>query len=87
MQKSGLSDKEGGNTDSKVAEKPPRPSFWRLLALNKPEWPYLLLGTIGAVAAGLVNPFWALIVSQVRDSCRLLTGALEFHLCVWALLA
>jgi hypothetical protein len=74
MQKSGLSDKEGGNADSKVAEKLPRPSFWRLLALNKPEWPYLLLGTIGAIAAGLVNPFWALIVSQVRDSCRLLIG-------------
>lgn len=82
MQKSGLSDKEGGNADSKVAEKPPRPSFWRLLALNKPEWPYLLLGTIGAIAAGLVNPFWALIVSQVRDSCRLLIGVFGICVCV-----
>jgi ATP-binding cassette subfamily B (MDR/TAP) protein 1 len=83
MQKSGLSDKEGENADSKVAEKPPRPSFWRLLALNKPEWPYLLLGTIGAIAAGLVNPFWALIVSQVSDSCRLLIGLIVF--CVFVL--
>lgn len=65
-QRSGLGDEEAGDKEQKVAGKAPRPSFWRLLALNKPEWPYMLLGTIGAVAAGLVNPFWALIVSTVR---------------------
>lgn len=39
--------------------------FWRLVKLNAPEWPYALLGTVGAVLAGLVNPLFALIISEL----------------------
>jgi ABC-type multidrug transport system fused ATPase/permease subunit len=47
---------------------PPPPSLWRLLKLNAPEWPYALLGTIGAVMAGVETPLFALAISQVLVS-------------------
>jgi hypothetical protein len=42
-----------------------RPSFWRLLKLNRPEWPYAVLGTLGAIMAGVETPFFALAISEV----------------------
>lgn len=41
------------------------PPFWRLLKLNRPEWPYAVLGTLGAIMAGVETPFFALAISQV----------------------
>ena len=41
------------------------PIFWRLLKLNLPEWPYALLGTAGAIMAGVETPLFALAISQV----------------------
>ncbi|XP_024522226.1 ABC transporter B family member 19 [Selaginella moellendorffii] len=45
--------------------RPPRPSIWRLMQLNKPEWPYALLGTIGAIISGCEFPLFALAITQV----------------------
>eukprot|EP01018_Ginkgo_biloba_P019291 Gb_18150 [translate_table: standard] len=42
-----------------------RPSIVRLLKLNKPEWPFAVLGTLGAIMAGVETPLFALAISQV----------------------
>jgi ATP-binding cassette subfamily B (MDR/TAP) protein 1 len=42
-----------------------KPSIWRLYKLNSPEWPYALLGSIGATLAGVETPLFALAISQM----------------------
>lgn len=37
----------------------------RILKYNAPEWPYMLLGSIGAAVNGAVNPLYALLFSQI----------------------
>ncbi|XP_026876923.2 bile salt export pump [Electrophorus electricus] len=37
----------------------------RILKYNQPEWPYLLLGSVGAALNGSVSPVYALLFSQV----------------------
>uniref|UniRef100_A0A3Q1EJ24 ATP-binding cassette, sub-family B (MDR/TAP), member 11a n=1 Tax=Acanthochromis polyacanthus TaxID=80966 RepID=A0A3Q1EJ24_9TELE len=37
----------------------------RILKYNRPEWPYMLLGSLGAAVNGSVNPIYALLFSQV----------------------
>ncbi|KAL2641262.1 hypothetical protein R1flu_008849 [Riccia fluitans] len=43
----------------------PKPSMWRLFKLNAPEWPYAILGTIGASMAGAETPLFALAITQL----------------------
>ncbi|KAJ7294789.1 hypothetical protein O6H91_11G093700 [Diphasiastrum complanatum] len=38
---------------------------WRLMKINAPEWPYGLMGTIGAILAGLINPIYAILMGQI----------------------
>ncbi|CAI7780578.1 unnamed protein product [Closterium sp. NIES-54] len=40
-------------------------SIIRLATLNKPEWPYALIGTIFAACYGFIIPFFALILSNI----------------------
>ncbi|KAL2641264.1 hypothetical protein R1flu_008851 [Riccia fluitans] len=42
-----------------------KPSLWRLFKLNSPEWPYAVVGTIGAVMAGAETPLFALAITQL----------------------
>jgi ATP-binding cassette subfamily B (MDR/TAP) protein 1 len=44
---------------------PAAPSMWRLLKLNSPEWPYALLGSLGAIMAGCETPLFALAISHM----------------------
>lgn len=37
----------------------------RILKYNQPEWPYMLLGSLGAAINGSVNPMYALLFSQI----------------------
>uniref|UniRef100_A0A8C5WMH7 ATP-binding cassette, sub-family B (MDR/TAP), member 11a n=1 Tax=Leptobrachium leishanense TaxID=445787 RepID=A0A8C5WMH7_9ANUR len=37
----------------------------RVLKYNKPEWPYLLFGSIGAAVNGTVTPLYAILFSQI----------------------
>ncbi|KAI4873056.1 hypothetical protein NFI96_025473 [Prochilodus magdalenae] len=37
----------------------------RILKYNQPEWPYMLLGSLGAAVNGSVNPIYALLFSQI----------------------
>uniref|UniRef100_A0A4W6FJQ3 ATP-binding cassette, sub-family B (MDR/TAP), member 11a n=1 Tax=Lates calcarifer TaxID=8187 RepID=A0A4W6FJQ3_LATCA len=37
----------------------------RILKYNQPEWPYMLLGSLGAAVNGSVNPIYAVLFSQI----------------------
>ncbi|KAM3607026.1 uncharacterized protein V6R79_000817 [Siganus canaliculatus] len=37
----------------------------RILRYNQPEWPYMLVGSLGAAANGAVNPVYAILFSQI----------------------
>lgn len=37
----------------------------RILKYNCPEWPYMLLGSLGAAINGSVNPIYALLFSEI----------------------
>ena len=41
------------------------PSIWRVIRLNKPEWPYGILGSMGAILAGMEAPLFALGITHV----------------------
>lgn len=44
----------------------------RVLKYNQPEWPYMLLGSLGAAVNGSINPIYAVLFSQilgVRGTC------------------
>ena len=48
-------DEVGRRSSSKV---------WQLLQVNRPEWGYGALGCVGSVFAGVLNPAFALIISN-----------------------
>ncbi|KAI2660891.1 Bile salt export pump [Labeo rohita] len=37
----------------------------RILKYNRPEWPYMLMGSLGAAVNGSVNPIYALLFSEI----------------------
>lgn len=37
----------------------------RILKYNQPEWPYLLLGSLGAAVNGSINPIYSVLFSQI----------------------
>lgn len=37
----------------------------RILKYNRPEWPYMLFGSLGAAVNGSVNPIYAVLFSQI----------------------
>ncbi|XP_065628999.1 ABC transporter B family member 13 [Quercus suber] len=41
------------------------PSIWELLKLNAPEWPYAVLGSVGAVLAGMEAPMFAFGITHI----------------------
>jgi ATP-binding cassette subfamily B (MDR/TAP) protein 1 len=45
-------------------DKPQVPSFYRLIALNKPEWKQVLLGLTGALGFGFVQPAYAYVLGN-----------------------
>lgn len=47
------------------------PSFSRLLAMNKPEWREGILGTIGAVGFGVVQPMYAFVLGSMISTLYL----------------
>ncbi|KAK9129437.1 hypothetical protein Sjap_009924 [Stephania japonica] len=55
-----LSSKELISSDSFSA-----PPIWKLIKLNAPEWPFALLGSVGAVLAGIEGPVFALGLAHV----------------------
>ncbi|KAL3603315.1 hypothetical protein D5086_004174 [Populus alba] len=43
----------------------PKPSIWELVKLNAPEWPYAVLGSVGAMMAGMEAPLFALGITHM----------------------
>ncbi|KAM8857473.1 bile salt export pump isoform 1-T1 [Synchiropus picturatus] len=43
----------------------------RILKYNHPEWPYMLLGSLGAAVNGSVNPIYAILFSQILGTFAL----------------
>ncbi|CAK7346158.1 unnamed protein product [Dovyalis caffra] len=43
----------------------PTPSIWELVKLNAPEWPYAVLGSAGAILAGMEAPLFALGITHM----------------------
>ncbi|NWJ02935.1 MDR1 protein, partial [Crypturellus undulatus] len=43
----------------------PAVSYFRILALNKPEWPYVTLGVIAAAVLGGVHPTFAVLFGKI----------------------
>lgn len=41
------------------------PSIWDLVKLNKPEWPYAVMGSLGAILAGMQAPLFALGITYI----------------------
>lgn len=50
---------------SSAANSAPTSSIWKLLKLNAPEWPYAVLGSIGAILAGMEAPLFAFGITHV----------------------
>ncbi|XP_048881336.1 ATP-dependent translocase ABCB1 isoform X25 [Brienomyrus brachyistius] len=54
-------DKENKEEEEKLPEIP----FKRVLALNKPEWPYLLIGVLASLVGGAVYPCVAIVFAKI----------------------
>ncbi|KAL5706452.1 ABC-type xenobiotic transporter [Ranunculus cassubicifolius] len=46
----------------------PTLTAWTLIKLNSPEWPYTVLGSVGAILAGMEAPLFALGITYVLDA-------------------
>lgn len=46
----------------------PSASIWELLKLNAPEWPFALLGSVGAALAGMEAPLFALGITHILSA-------------------
>lgn len=54
----------------------------RILKYNQPEWPYMLLGSLGAAVNGSVNPIYAVLFSQILGvSVVFLINSAKLDLC------
>uniref|UniRef100_A0A8C5I2M5 ABC-type xenobiotic transporter n=1 Tax=Gouania willdenowi TaxID=441366 RepID=A0A8C5I2M5_GOUWI len=62
----GKSDKEKYDVDKmEEDENVPPTSFFRVMRLNKSEWPLILLGTICATINGVMQPLFAILFSKI----------------------
>ncbi|XP_018422366.1 PREDICTED: multidrug resistance protein 1A-like, partial [Nanorana parkeri] len=50
---------------SDKSEEPPPVSFFQVLKLNKPEWPYFVVGVICAIINGGTRPAFSIIFSRI----------------------
>ncbi|KAG8559742.1 hypothetical protein GDO81_017435 [Engystomops pustulosus] len=65
---SGKAKKGIGNDEDDHVEPAP---VARILKYNAPEWPYMLIGSLGAAVNGAVNPLYALLFSQILGTFSL----------------
>ncbi|CAO2818228.1 unnamed protein product [Amaranthus hypochondriacus] len=63
LPENGLPETEDAATST--SEKHPQVSIWRLVSLNKPEIPALVLGAISASANGVIFPIFSILLSSV----------------------
>ncbi|CAB4265548.1 unnamed protein product [Prunus armeniaca] len=53
----------------------PSASIWELIKLNAPEWPCAILGSVGAVLAGMEAPLFALLITDILTAFYAPTGS------------
>ncbi|XP_063781220.1 ATP-dependent translocase ABCB1-like [Pseudophryne corroboree] len=58
-------DKEEDEKNKYVNEEPPPVSFFKVLKLNKSEWPYFVVGLICAIINGGTRPAFSIIFSRI----------------------
>ncbi|CAN8313440.1 unnamed protein product [Cochlearia groenlandica] len=58
-------DQENTESDSNRENLSSSSMIWRLIKLNSPEWPYALLGSIGAILAGAQTPLFSMGIAYV----------------------
>lgn len=61
---------EQDQSDQKLSQNSfnPSRSIWELVKLNAPEWPYAILGSVGAVLAGMEAPLFALGITHILSA-------------------
>ncbi|KAJ3597609.1 hypothetical protein NHX12_001132 [Muraenolepis orangiensis] len=52
-------------TEEEKEEDAPPVSFFKVLRLNLPEWPYILVGLICAIINGAIQPLFAILFSKI----------------------
>ncbi|XP_030639389.1 ATP-dependent translocase ABCB1 [Chanos chanos] len=57
--------KDDGDKETEEEEKLPEVSFLKVLRLNKPEWPYMVVGVFCAIINGGLQPAFAVIFSKI----------------------
>jgi hypothetical protein len=48
-----------------LKKKEKEPSAFKLLALNKPEWYFIVIGSFASIISGAVQPAFAIVFSKV----------------------
>ena len=56
-------------SNAETDRKNPAPDgyFIRLLKLNGPEWPYLIMGAVGSILSGFISPTFAIVMSNMIE--------------------
>ncbi|XP_035833999.1 ABC transporter B family member 19 isoform X5 [Helianthus annuus] len=57
-------------SNAETDRKNPAPSgyfFLRLLKMNAPEWPYSLMGAVGSILSGFIDPTFAIVMSNMIE--------------------
>uniref|UniRef100_A0A4W4FZ71 ABC-type xenobiotic transporter n=1 Tax=Electrophorus electricus TaxID=8005 RepID=A0A4W4FZ71_ELEEL len=65
--------------DKKEKEMVPDVPFGRILALNKTEWPYLVVGTVASLVGGAVYPCVAILFSKIIGVSSLILDIYSFQ--------
>lgn len=74
------------DTTKEASEKSPKVPMRRLAALNKPEIPVLILGSISAIVNGAIMPIFGIIISSVIKSFYKAPHELRKDSRFWALM-
>ncbi|XP_030639390.1 ATP-dependent translocase ABCB1 [Chanos chanos] len=57
--------KDNGDKETEEEEKPPEVSFLKVLSLNKPEWPYMVVGIFCAILNGGLQPAFSIVFAKI----------------------
>ncbi len=57
-------------TDEEIAKREglPEVSWWMIMKMNGPEWPYIVTGAFFAIATGCIQPIWAIVFANVLEN-------------------
>ncbi|XP_007505013.2 ATP-dependent translocase ABCB1 [Monodelphis domestica] len=65
IKKPQASEKKVNGEEKKLDENVPPVSFFRILKMNKTEWPYFVVGTFCAIVNGALQPTFSIIFSRI----------------------